>query len=233
MVRAVRKGLTKARILEESRALIDPGGPSALTMRALAGRLGVAPMALYNHFQDRDAILDALADSVFEQLREGFAAAGAPGLEKNGSGVKWRARLRAVILSAHRLAAEHPHVFRVAMSRPAKPASAFALAGDAVGLLEQAGLDRSRALTAYHTFVLLLQGYPFWIEGLAACAADSAPFPLLPAGRTPDREFEAIVDWLLDAIAAGPKAAKSAAGRTKSAAGNTGRKLTPDRPGSR
>ena len=48
-------------MLEEAFELVDAEGIDALTMRALGARLGVAPMAIYNHFQDRDAIIDALA----------------------------------------------------------------------------------------------------------------------------------------------------------------------------
>src|SRR3954465_11319076 len=39
-------------------------GFDALTMRAVAARLGAAPMALYNHFPTKNALVDALLDRV-------------------------------------------------------------------------------------------------------------------------------------------------------------------------
>lgn len=43
-------------------------GEAAITMRAVAERVGVAHRALYNHFADRAALIDAAAAQVFEQL---------------------------------------------------------------------------------------------------------------------------------------------------------------------
>ena len=199
MPRVVRKGLTKAKILEESQALIDGGGAPALTMRSLGARLGVAPMAFYNHFHDRDAILDALADSVFARLREQAAEAG----RRSRSGTNWKRRLKTLLLSAQQFAAQHPHVFRVAFTRPNKPSSAFALTDDSIRILEQAGLNQAQALTVFHTFVILLQGYPFWQEGMSLHGGNAPPefcLPQAPKGWTAERQFAAIIDWLLHSV---------------------------------
>ncbi len=189
---AVRKGLTKAKILEASQTLVDAGGPAALTMRALSASLGVAPMALYNHFQDRDAILDALADSVFARLHEQAMEASA----RAKGGTNWKRQLKMLLTSAQTLADEHPHIFRVAFSRPNKPPSAVALIVDATRLLQQAGLTERQAGTAYHAFVILLQGYPFWQDGMEQHCT-----PMAVPGWTTQRQFEAIIDWLLTCVA--------------------------------
>ena len=203
----VRKGLTQAKIVEEARALVDTGGLAALTMRALAQRLGVAAMAVYNHFHDRDAILDAIADDVFERLRQEATKAGKTGQASS----HWRTGVKSVLMSAQQLAAQHPDIFRLALTRPNKPASAFTLTTETLEILEGAGLTKVQALTAYHSFVILLQGYPFWREGFErhgtqiAEAIDRpaelcASGALLPPGWTVERQFEAIVDWLLDCV---------------------------------
>jgi AcrR family transcriptional regulator len=195
---AVHKGLTQAKILDESRALVDAGGPAALTMRALAARLGVAAMAIYNHFEDRDAILDAMANGLFEELRQEATEAGA----RTRRTVGWKRRLRNLLMKAQQLAASHPHLFRMAMTRPRKPASAFALASDSIQILEEAGLNRTQSLTAYHAFVILLQGYPFWQEGAERYGEElCSPVTFLPPGWDTERQFEAVVDWLLECVA--------------------------------
>ena len=53
-------------ILEARRAfLADEQGLAALSMRALAGRLGVEAMSLYHHVAGKEALLDAMVDAVF------------------------------------------------------------------------------------------------------------------------------------------------------------------------
>ncbi len=53
---------TRARILAEAEQVVASAGASALTMRGVAARVGVTPMALYRHFRGRDALLAAIVD---------------------------------------------------------------------------------------------------------------------------------------------------------------------------
>ena len=48
------------RILAAARDLFDADGLNGLSMRAVAGRVGVTAMALYKHFADKQALIDAL-----------------------------------------------------------------------------------------------------------------------------------------------------------------------------
>jgi AcrR family transcriptional regulator len=187
MQRGVHKGLTPERILAESFAMVDAGGPAALTMRALAKRLDVAAMAIYNHYRDRDAILDALAEQMFAQLPRA-AAGGRKG---------WKTRLRSILQAAQEFASRHPHVYRLAMTRPNKPSSAFQLTEEAISVLREAGLSEKQSLTVYHTFVILLHGFPFWREGYEQ-HADCTP---LDSALTAEQQFAASVEWLLQAVA--------------------------------
>jgi AcrR family transcriptional regulator len=50
-------GDIKSRIITAARALYFERGPDAVTMRAVAERVGVTATALYRHFADKDAIL--------------------------------------------------------------------------------------------------------------------------------------------------------------------------------
>ncbi|HEX5659394.1 MAG TPA: TetR/AcrR family transcriptional regulator [Polyangiales bacterium] len=60
----------RRRILRASRVLIEREGLSALSMREVARRAGVSHQAPYNHFEDRAAILGALAEEGFLILRD-------------------------------------------------------------------------------------------------------------------------------------------------------------------
>jgi AcrR family transcriptional regulator len=59
----------RARILRASVELIGEQGLDALSMREVARRAGVSHQAPYHHFDDRAAILAALAEEGFTELR--------------------------------------------------------------------------------------------------------------------------------------------------------------------
>lgn len=59
--------LTHDAILTEALALLDQA-ESALTIRALATRLNVTPMAIQHHIGTRDALIHALADRVYAPI---------------------------------------------------------------------------------------------------------------------------------------------------------------------
>ena len=61
-------GVTRDDILTAAMTLLDQGGGSGLTMRALATRLGVTPMSLYHHVEDRTGLLRALSDRVYADV---------------------------------------------------------------------------------------------------------------------------------------------------------------------
>ncbi len=56
--------LTVERIAQESLRVVDEHGVSGFTMRAVAERLGVTPMALYHHVDDKAGLVALLVDEV-------------------------------------------------------------------------------------------------------------------------------------------------------------------------
>lgn len=63
-----RERLNRAKVLRAAVELADEGGFEALTMRRLADRLGVVPMALYKHVADKRELLDGMVDLVFAEV---------------------------------------------------------------------------------------------------------------------------------------------------------------------
>jgi AcrR family transcriptional regulator len=63
-----RGALNRRRILDAVATTVANGGVGAVTMRAVATELEVDPMALYRHFQDKDALLAAFVDDVFSAV---------------------------------------------------------------------------------------------------------------------------------------------------------------------
>ena len=60
--------LTASRISAAAQRLLDKEGTGAVTMRRVAEAVGITPMAIYRHFPNRAALLNALADKGFEEL---------------------------------------------------------------------------------------------------------------------------------------------------------------------
>lgn len=63
-----RQPLDRAGIVEAAVALADVEGVGALSMRGLARRLRCAPMSLYNHVADKDALLSAMLEAVADEI---------------------------------------------------------------------------------------------------------------------------------------------------------------------
>ena len=63
-----RVTLTVDRVVDAGLSLADREGLDGLSMRALASRLGVVPMALYKHVANKDELLDAMVDRVWSEV---------------------------------------------------------------------------------------------------------------------------------------------------------------------
>lgn len=68
MARPRKPLLSRERIVEKASALVDAEGLDAVSTRRLAAELGVSGPSLYNHFRNKDEILDAVADAVSAQV---------------------------------------------------------------------------------------------------------------------------------------------------------------------
>ncbi len=105
-------------ILDAALELADDKGLEAVSMRALAERTGVTPMALYPHVGSKAELLDGMLGRVVGQL----VADGGSALD---SGLDWRERLRLLLRGGRQLAHRHPWAAALVFSRPsATPESA-------------------------------------------------------------------------------------------------------------
>ena len=61
--------LNRDEVVARALRIVDEQGLDALTVRKVADEFGVTPMALYWHFSNKDALLDAVGDAVVADLR--------------------------------------------------------------------------------------------------------------------------------------------------------------------
>src|ERR1700691_3829751 len=62
-----RRTLTRERVVGEALKVIAADGAQALSMRALAGRLGVVPGALYRYVSGKEQLYDLILDAVLAE----------------------------------------------------------------------------------------------------------------------------------------------------------------------
>ncbi|HEV3268317.1 MAG TPA: TetR/AcrR family transcriptional regulator, partial [Acidimicrobiales bacterium] len=79
-------------VLLAALAILDDEGPDGFTVRAIAQRAGVAPMAIYNHFNGVNGVLEALWTEGFVSLRDAMSVYDhAPEVDLYDAGLAYRA----------------------------------------------------------------------------------------------------------------------------------------------
>jgi AcrR family transcriptional regulator len=108
--------MTKTRILSAAKAVLESAGFEGLTIRRVAERAGLSPMALYRHFKNKDELVNALMQdgiSAWETIVRGIRAQ---------DPVKW---LEALMKAYLDFALTQPHRFDAAFFLPAPAARRF------------------------------------------------------------------------------------------------------------
>jgi len=201
-------GLSREHILEVARHLVAQEGMTALSMRRLAQELDVWPMSVYRYFQDKDALLDALAAGVAEAIP--LPSPDDP----------WRDQLGALLNAARRALAEDPTGVGSRMGRAFLTPSALRLSEAALRTLESAGFEPAEAASAWRalwsytfgfaTFRVAADSAHALRQARAAIAAlPDADYPTVLASSrelatalATDAEFDYGLERLLDGISA-------------------------------
>ncbi|MGD9704436.1 MAG: TetR/AcrR family transcriptional regulator [Acidimicrobiia bacterium] len=149
--------LTVDEIVETALTLTAEHGLGALTMRAVAGAVGVTQMSLYHHLGDKGALLDLVADAV---------VAGVPTPAADLPWDRWLVEYHDALWK--RLDG-YPGLARHLLDHPDTPAGA-AIRRATVDLLVDRGFGERDALLASSTFHTHLLGR-LAIEAIPATAA--------------------------------------------------------------
>jgi AcrR family transcriptional regulator len=115
-------------ILTTGMAIVDRAGLDAVTMQAVAARLGVTPMALYRHVANKADLLDGLVEKLLGEL---------PAIR---AGAAWDAQLVALARALRTIARRHPAVFPLLLLRPAMTSAARARLDGVYAVLRTAGI---------------------------------------------------------------------------------------------
>ncbi|HET7870830.1 MAG TPA: TetR/AcrR family transcriptional regulator C-terminal domain-containing protein [Actinomycetota bacterium] len=137
-----REPLTRERILRAALRVMDEEGLEAVTMRRLGRELGVEAMSLYNHVEDKEAILDGILEVVMAEFQ--FP-------EETGD---WEADVRAGARAWRRLMIDHPTVIALfaESKHPASSPERLRPMEWAFDLLGRGGLSEDEVVHAFRAF---------------------------------------------------------------------------------
>lgn len=141
----------RSEIVSAAAELIAENGREGLSLRAIARRVGITAPAIYAHFDDLDAVRDAVVRDTFGALTGRLAASTQAASDAVG-------RLRAMCRAYVAFGREHPMEYAVLFSRPIDPPAAHPRktidtmeGAEAFGLLVEAIRACARAGTSQST----------------------------------------------------------------------------------
>ncbi|ABW15560.1 transcriptional regulator, TetR family [Parafrankia sp. EAN1pec] len=131
-------GLSTARIIDTALEILREGGLDALSVRAVAVRLGTSAGSLYRHIASRDELVALIADQVMGGIR----------LDRTGRG--WRADVEALMREMRRVFLEQPLPPSATRGEAYGP-NMLRVVDAALGLFLEAGLTNEQAAYATST----------------------------------------------------------------------------------
>ncbi|MBB5790158.1 TetR/AcrR family transcriptional regulator C-terminal domain-containing protein [Jiangella mangrovi] len=140
--------LNRERVVTAAVAVADQKGAAGVTMRAVAGQLGVEAMSLYNHVAGREDILDGMVDAVFAEIDLPVASPGAGG--------DWAAAMRSRAGSARAALRRHPWAVGLMDSRSTPGPSTLRHHDAVLGALRAGGFSpvlAARAISLIDSYV--------------------------------------------------------------------------------
>jgi AcrR family transcriptional regulator len=129
-------GDLRAALVRAALELLEEAGGAELSLRAVARRAGVAPSAPYRHYEDREALVSAVATVGYRELAEYLAAASPAPASRDD--------LAAVAVAYVQFAITRPALFRVMFGEPCDRVDADRVAATAAisayvgGIVERA-----------------------------------------------------------------------------------------------
>lgn len=137
MARPRKPLLSRERIVGTASALVDAEGLDAVSTRRLAAELGVSGPSLYNHFRNKDEILDAVADAVSAKVDLSMFDESDPR--------DWRTALHDWAVSYRAALTAHPNVVPVLARGPGRRPAGLKVADAVFGAMVRAGWPAAQA----------------------------------------------------------------------------------------
>jgi AcrR family transcriptional regulator len=195
-------------ILSEAVGIVTQSGPNALSIRGLADRIGISPMAVYNHFSSKDELLGAVIDELITTIPADYANAD-----------NWVDSLRCFAGTIRSVALESPDWIQILVQTRTTPLGLDRME-KAIRTLQEKGLSSSQSVAAYTAIYGFAFGHAclessrvrlygkdqdsYWAPNFTSFS--EARYPVLSASATElsrasaAGEFELALDRLLNSL---------------------------------
>ncbi|MCR9242826.1 MAG: TetR/AcrR family transcriptional regulator [Rhodobiaceae bacterium] len=163
-----RHGNVREDALAAAHALIAESGYEKLSIRRVSDQVGIAHRSLYNHFEDRDALLDAVATEGYEA----FAKA-----------LKTAETVDSFVGAYTQFAFKNPHLYALMTSRPhatmkEKPElqkAAHLAITEAIRIFsDQAAPTNKKQRSVFKVYMMLHGGLSLYQSGILDMPSDKA-----------------------------------------------------------
>lgn len=162
--RGPSRGASVAAVVDAAIALADTDGLAAVTMRALADRVGVSTMSVYTYVPGKPELLDLMVDTLYLRMPR------PPWRIRT-----WRRRLTRVAETNLALLTEHPWLTEVtALSRPPLGPGLMAKYEHELAALDDTGLDDVTTDAALAYLLGHVQGHARAAHDAARATTDTA-----------------------------------------------------------
>ncbi|MGJ6979861.1 TetR/AcrR family transcriptional regulator [Aestuariimicrobium soli] len=162
-----RAPLTRDAVLSAAIALADAEGLDAVSMRRLAGELGVVPMALYKHVDDKDDLVTGMVDAVIEGYQ---VPAGSPT-------EPWQDAFTARVRAARAAVLQHAWLRRAIESRTVRTPAVLGYMEALTSIMLAGGLGADLVHHAMHALGNRIWGFSPELFNGPAPARTTAPQP--------------------------------------------------------
>lgn len=168
---STKRRLDRLTVVETAIAFADAHGLDELSMRRLAGELDVTPMALYNHVENREALIDAMVEHLIAGLAAPTEAA------------SWKTSLRSRILSARKIMQRHPWAQGAVETRTIAGPAVLSYMDTLMNIMFTGGLSADLVHHAMHALSTRMWGF----------TRDVLPTPSIP--EDPDLQAKALANY--------------------------------------
>jgi TetR/AcrR family transcriptional regulator, tetracycline repressor protein len=144
--RAPWGSISRQQIVDAALKVVKAGRYEQMTIRSLAGEMGVAPMSLYRYVRDRDDLLDEVVDRLLVNA-----------WRPRGGQDNWRAWVADAADKLRRFLVAQPAALHVYLRHPVVSAAAATRMEAMLRVLGRAGLDAEATRSAYaaiHTYTV-------------------------------------------------------------------------------
>ncbi len=128
--------------------IVDREGLDALSMRALAAKLGTGTMTLYNYVSDRESLEVLVVDAILAGI-----------VLPSPSGEDWRDEVRGVVVAIWQAVRSHPHAIPLILIRRNQSTALLQIAEALLAALTRSGRSGYQLLLAFRIITGFVSGF--------------------------------------------------------------------------